>query len=433
MLFSFSLLLILFCITLEDIEYEDFPLNKEFNILKEEKEENISNIYLGNIMTYFKIRTKDKNRTSYLSNLTKIKFDFIYPNITDLEGKNCISLCQNCLCNETECNFTSYNETTCAEPNCNYTECNLTCIEEFSVGYGNFLFIRIVQLPPLLVFFGAFMIFFGRTHYLFAVFFEFAEFLNLFINDFIELFSSFDNNSIPFYIFGASIFTGIVVMLIGKTGEKQLLLFDIFKIIIGCIIGYFVVKTILYYLSIFVPINNILYAVLLILFVIIGGIVEFFLKNQFKNEQLLFIISSILAGSTLIVRGISFTVGGYFSDRMTSQFGLKYGFDAKLRVFYFFILHIVLIGASLFYQIKDYKDSIYEDSLNRNSVNSMNYSYFTNRSMKTSNKDINTTDNDMNDSIQNMSLKYSLPDSSKEGKIIPNENDENEETNNKDD
>ena len=42
MLFSFSLLLILFCITLEDIEYEDFPLNKEFNILKEEKEENIS-------------------------------------------------------------------------------------------------------------------------------------------------------------------------------------------------------------------------------------------------------------------------------------------------------------------------------------------------------------------------------------------------------
>ena len=76
MLFSFSLLLILFCITLEDIEYEDFPLNKEFNILKEEKEENISNIYLGNIMTYFKIRTKDKNRTSYLSNLTKIKFDF---------------------------------------------------------------------------------------------------------------------------------------------------------------------------------------------------------------------------------------------------------------------------------------------------------------------------------------------------------------------
>ena len=84
-------------------------------------------------------------------------------------------------------------------------------------------------------------------------------------------------------------------------------------------------------------------------------------------------------------------------------------------------------------RIVTFKDSIYEDSLNRNSVNSMNYSYFTNKSIKTSNKDINTTDNDMNDSIQNMSLKYSLPDSSKEGKIIPNENDENEETNNKDD
>ena len=431
MLFSLTLILILFCFTLEDIEYSEFPSNKEFNILKEEKEKNIANIYLGNIMTFLKIRTKDKKRTSYLSNLDNIIFDFKFSNITDLNRKNCIRLCR--LCNETECNYPYYNESNCSEPNCNYTECNLTCIEELSVGYGKFFFIRIVHITPLLIFFGTFMIFFGRNHYIFAAYFEFAEFLNLFISDFIELFSSFDNNSIPFYIFGASIFTGIVVMLIGKTGEKQLLLFDIFKIIIGCIIGYFVVKTVLYYLSVFVPVNNILYAILLILFVIIGGIVEYFLKNQFKNEQLLFIISSILAGSTLIVRGISFTVGGYFSDRMTSQFGLKYGFDAKLRVFYFFILHIVLIGASLFYQIKDYKDSIYEDSLNRNSVNSMNYSYFTNRSMKTSNKDINTTDNDMNDSIQNMSLKYSLPDSSKEGKIIPNENDENEETNNKDD
>ena len=426
MLFSFSLLLILFCITLEDIEYEDFPLNYEFNILKEEKEKNIINIYLGNIMTFLKIRTNDKKRTSYLSNLDNIIFDFKFSNITDLNRKNCIRLCRNCLCNETESNYPYYNESNCSEPNCNYTECNLTCIEELSVGYGKFFFIRIVHITPLLIFFGTFMIFFGRNHYIFAAYFEFAEFLNLFISDFIELFSSFENNVTPFYILGGSVISGFVMVFVGKAGEKQLLLFDIFKVILGSMIGYFFIKPILYYLSIFVPINNILYAFVIIVFVLLGGIVELFLKNKLKNEQILFLICSILAGSMLIVKGVSFTLGGYFSDTMTSQLGLKYEFDAKLRVFYFFIFHLVIIGSSLFYQIKDYKNSIYEDSLSRASMGSVNFSYITNKSGKNSNinKDINTSENE-EETMKNMSLKDSLPDSSKEGKIIPDENEEN--------
>ena len=106
----------------------------------------------------------------------------------------------------------------------------------------------------------------------------------------------------------------------------------------------------------------------------------------------------------LIVKGVSFTLGGYFSDTMTSQLGLKYEFDAKLRVFYFFIFHLVIIGSSLFYQIKDYKNSIYEDSLSRASMGSVNYSYITNKSGKNSNsnKDINTTEN------ENELLKYNI-------------------------
>ena len=185
MLYSLTLILILFCFTLEDIEYSEFPSNKEFNILKEEKEKNITNIYLGNIMTFLKI--------------DNIIFDFKFSNITDLNRKNCIRLCRNCLCNETECNYPCYNESNCSEPNCDCAECNLTCIEELSVGYGKFFFIRIVHITPLLIFFGTFMIFFGRNHYIFAAYFEFAEFLNLFISDFIELFSSFENNATPFY------------------------------------------------------------------------------------------------------------------------------------------------------------------------------------------------------------------------------------------
>jgi hypothetical protein len=407
----FAILLLLFNFSFEEILYTDFPSNEEFNIKKEEIDKNISTIYVGKIMTYFKIKTKNKTLSSYLSDVNNIKFDFIYLNMTDLNGENLIIQCSDCESND--------------------DECKETCIEKLSVGYGDFIFIRYIHLPFLLVFFGTFMIFFGRNHYLFGIFFEFAGFFYYFIINLIELFSAFDNNAIPFYTFGAALISGVIFIFCGYAGEKQIVLFTIFKTVLGVIIGYFFIRNIFYYISIFTPINNILYMIFLLLFVIGGGAAEFGLNYKFKTDQLLFIMASTLTGSTFIVRGIGYIVGGYFSDALTSQHGLKFEHDAKMRVTFFLVMHLVLLAISLFYQIKDYKDSLNEDSLSRqNSTNIQNYSS-QNKTNETT-KDINTVDNDTDSQIKQMSLKESLPESNKTGEVNLNENDENGDINDQD-
>ena len=409
--FIVLLLLLLFNFSLEKILYEDFPFNKEFDIINEEKDKNISNIYIGNMMILFKIKTKNKTLTNYTENVTDIRFDFNYLNMTDSKGENMLILCSKCPSNE--------------------TECNETCIEELSIAYGDFLFIRYIHLPFLFVFFGSFLLFFGRNHYLFGIFFELTGFLYYFVVSCIELFSGFDNNVIPFYILGAAIISGFVFVIFGNAGAKQSLLFEICKIFLGCIIGYFFIKTIFYYISIFTSINNILYLILLLLFIIAGGISEFLLKNILKIDQILFIVSSTLAGSMYIVKGLAYSLGGYYSDTMTSQYGIKYKDDAKLRIIYFLVLHVVLLICSLFYQIKDYKDSLNEDSFSRqNSEMIQNYPVQNKKQRLKSYKDINTDDNDSDCQFKDMSPKDS---SSKTGGINLNENEESGDINDQDD
>ena len=116
---------------------------------------------------------------------------------------------------------------------------------------------------------------------------------------------------------------------------------------------------------------------------------------------------------------------------MTAQFGLKFEYDAKMRVTYFLVLHVILLAVSLFYQIKDYKDSVYEDSLSRqNSANVSNYSS-QNKGM-TMSKDINSVDSDTDSQVKAMNLKESLPESNKTGEVNLNENDENGDINDQD-
>ena len=412
-MFNFALILILIKITLETIEDPDFPLNEEFNIKEIQTKENISNIYIGRIMGYFKIKTENKTVTSFLEDVENIKFDFNNMNMNKSSDSEIrIPPCDNC--NITELGY----------------NCNNTCIEEFYIGYGAFLFIRSIYFSFLFVFAGTFMIFFGRSHYLFSVFFEFAGFLYFFVVDCAELFDSFRDNSIPFYIFSAAFISGFMIGILGNLGTKQTsnyVLFTIFKIIKACMIGYFFIKTFFYYISIFTPINNILYIIFLLFFIILGGVGEFFLKNKFKDDQIIFILSSVLAGSMLITKSIGYIVGGYFSDTMTSQFNLKYDSDAKLRVTFFLVFHIILIALGLFYQIMEYNSNKFDDSLSRqNSSNAGNYSP---APQVEPTKDINSNVNTNN--FKDMSPKDMNPVTGKIEEV--NDNDENEDLNDQDD
>lgn len=411
--FYFStLLLILIKITKEAIEDIDFPSNEEFNIRFQDTQENVSTMYVGHILGFLKVKTWDKTVTSFLDNFDDIVFDFNNLNLTNRAGVYEIQFCDKC--NSTALGY----------------DCSKTCIEKLDIGYGSYVFVRLMYISFIFIFAGTLMALFGRNHYLFSIFFEFSGFLYLFIIDCKELFNCFIDNVIPFYILASSGLTGFLIGILGNIGSKHILIFNIFKVIKACIIGYFFIKTILYYISIFTPINNILYLILLLVFILLGGVLESLLKNKFKTDQILFIHSSVLAGCFYITKGISSVCGGYFSDTMTSQLGLKYNFDAKLRVTFFLVFHLILIAGSLFYQIKDFKNSLSDEPIIRqNSGKTGNYSpapplYGQN------NKDINNIDSDKG--IKDMSLKDSMPGSSRNGDVNLGEIDENADLNDQD-
>lgn len=382
MIYIFILLLLLINISLEDSVYDDFPSNKEFNII----DENNHIIFDGNILTFFKIRN---NVSLQIKNVSNCSFDFINLNFTynDKEVKFCDDY------NESE---SDYN----------------TCIEQYSVSYGEHIYIRYIYLPFLLVFFGILICLYGRTHFIFGIFLEFMWFIYFFIIDSIQLFKPFNNGVIPFYILCASVISGFMIAIFGNLAKKHSLMLTIFNIIIGCLVGFFFIKSFLYYISIFAPINSIIYLVLLILFILLGGLGELYLNLKYKIDNLLYIIISALSGSTFISRGISYVVGGYFSDSLTSNYKLEYEEEAKLRVIFFLILQAILLIASLILQIIDSKNNNFSDE----SSNEKNKANAKSKKMNTYKKDIDKDEEDGSSGTQ----------SYKSGNIMQNTNDDNE-------
>ena len=398
MIYFFSLLLILIKISIEETTYDDFPRNVEFNIINEDNKNNITNIYAGNILAFFKIKNDGK---IIIKNVNDFTFDFINMNYTsgNIEIKECSK------CNKSD------------------PVCENNCIEEFYISYGEYLYLRSIYIPFLFVLFGTIICLYGRTHFIFGIFFEFIWFIYFFVIDSIQLFNFFDNSVIPFYVFGAALISGFMISIVGNLTSKHLLLLIIFNILKGCITGFFFIKTFFYYISIFTPINNILYLVFVLFFIISGGLGEYFLSLKYKIDQILYIISSALSGSTLIARGLSYIIGGYFSDSLTSHHGLEYGSDAKLRITFFIVLHIILIIGSLIFQIIDFKLNSFEDSLTRKNTSNSKQS-------ESTDKDINMSDGEKGDS-KSQTLKERR--SFKSSDVNLHGNDENDDIDDQDD
>ena len=401
--FSLLILFLVINISIEQSVYYDFPYNKEFNIINEEKENNITIIFDGNILTFFRIKN---NGTSFIRNVSDCSFDFIKTNFT--YQNNEIKFCDKC--NESESD---------------YSICINSCIEKYAVSYGEHIYLRYIYLPFLLVFFGTFNCLYGRTHYLFKIFAEFIWFIYFLIVDSFQLFTTFNNGVISFYIMGAALISSFVIIIFGNLTKNHPLFLTILKRITGCLIGFFFIKTIFYYISIFAPINSILYIVLLFLFIILGGIGEYYLSLKYPTENILYIISSAMSGSLFIVRGISYTVGGYFSESLTSNHKLQYNKEAKNRVIFFLILHVLLLIVSLIIQIIDNKKNNFEDEL----LNGQN---------NEKNKKIGEELKDMNKSGEGqngITLQENAPEraSMQSEDINSNKNDDNENIDDQDD
>ena len=392
--------------SIEESVYDDFPHNKEFNIINEEKENNMTIIFDGNILTFFRIKN---NGTSLIKNVNDCKFDFIKMNFK-YQG-NEIKFCKNCNRSEID-----------------YSICINSCIEEYAVSYGEHIYLRYVYVPFILVFFGSFICLYGRAHYIFKIFVEFIWLIYFLVIDSVQLFRTFNNGVIPFYVMGAALISGCVIAIFGNMTTKHPLILTIFNIITGVLIGFYFIKTFFYYISVFAPINNIICIILVFLFMILGGIGEYFLSLKYPIDNILYIISSAISGSLFIVRGISYIVGGYFSESLTSNYKLEYSKDAKLRVTFYLILHVILIICSLIIQIIDNKKNNFEDELlSRQS---------TEKSKKIIEdlKDTNKSEDDLGINQKNIIHQESFRErSSTKSDLNSNQIDDNEDINDQDD
>ena len=119
---SILLLSLLINLSIEESVYDDFPHNKEFNIIREENEKNKTIIFDGNILTYLKIKN---NGTTLIKDVNDCNFDFI--NLNFKYQGNEIKLCENCYKSESD-----------------YSICINSCIEEYSVSYGEHIYLRYI-------------------------------------------------------------------------------------------------------------------------------------------------------------------------------------------------------------------------------------------------------------------------------------------------
>lgn len=308
----------LFCLFLSFVKINlyNYPRNNYFDI-----KINNGSFYSGNQLLFIKCN----NCNLIKDNEIDIEFNF--------ENK---SINNNFLCKE--------------ENNCDY-----------NIVYGEIIFVRYELLSYYMVFFGFFVILYGYSHYIFGLIVHFSIFIYFIIKDLVELFNTFENEKIPLLLFFASFLSGIgigffynISDLTKKTKNK------ILKILYGSFFFFFLFKTIFYYIIVFSPLNTIVYTIFLFIFlffgVLIGTIIEYFpiLDKYF------FLLCSILPGSFYIIKGISYIVGGYYSDILTTKKKLKYNNNKnqlkrdgnyKEKIILYICLHLFLVIASFLYQI----------------------------------------------------------------------------------
>lgn len=226
--------------------------------------------------------------------------------------------------------------------------------------HGEIIFVRYYLLSFIGLFFGFIIILYGSYYYMLGLTINFGLFLYYFLILIIDTIKDSkrnydkDNNNLPnyLYLYAFSFSSGILLCIFIYEKEKIKIQYKVIKILYGCILGFFLFKTISYYYYCFNGkiINNKFYYLFVFLLVFIGAIVNFCLS---KFE---FLPCSIISGSYFIITSISYILGQYYSDIINITDSKK-----EKKDFTLFIIHIFLIIGSLIHQINYYKMKILEN------------------------------------------------------------------------
>ena len=148
----------------------------------------------------------------------------------------------------------------------NYYDYNKKNISDKSlISYGEIIFIKYEILSYYILFVGFFITFYGPNHYVFGIFTHISLFLYFLIKDLVELNGKF-NEYIPLYLITFSFVNGLAFVIYNYFSESDKKLKNkIIKTLYGCILGYFLFKTIFYNIVIFIKVNPIVYAIFLVI------------------------------------------------------------------------------------------------------------------------------------------------------------------------
>ena len=383
-IFIFCMILLIFEIQSDEYDQNNYLiLNKKFNSI--EKENETFKFYIGSQLLYSEIKIPENNSFSFenqtyilkmeLNNNNKnisiklnntnysfSKDDIIYFNEKtlflrdNLNQKIAISFIKQSeedIKNAFHVNYTIY-----------ISNFDLDEKDIFNkVAYGEIIFIKYTFISYNILLIGFFIILNGSIHKVLGIIFHVTLSIYFFIKDIVELCGGFSYYHIPLFIFVASLITGILFSFSIYLQDNKLSNYKdkVLKTAYGILFCFFTFKSIFYYLTFFVRLNSIVYAIFLIIFTLGGiclglGFSLFLYEKLDKYSKHLYISCSAVSGSFFIVKSFGYIVGGYFSDIIISKYNsLVFDGDCTGKVILFFFIQIFLIIGSVYYQIKNEK------------------------------------------------------------------------------
>ena len=243
----------------------------------------------------------------------------------------------------------------------------------FYVSTGENIFITKYHFSVILLLCGVFSILYGAYHYMFGLVIHSTFFLYFFIIEFIEVFGDrISETFVDIYLF----FCFLVSLSMGyflKTKKKDNKKYMILKIIHGISFGYTCFKIFsFYYIFNFEGYENekirtILYFGLLALIIISFGVI-LNLFNPYK--QYIFLPCSTVSGTYYLIKGISYIIGGYFSDILAIKENVFFNYVRNHKEInaYHSIFSSLLIIFSIVFQTNHIQYKLKEIEINETAI-----------------------------------------------------------------
>ena len=341
----------------------------KFNISGNESDKSI-NIYF-----------EDDIETNYSFKNKEINFNLL--NKKDVE-ENYISICIN-ISNSTNYLILNFTENTA-----NTRQTN-SDIKEIKYSYniidgiavqllrGEHFFVKYIFFAYILIVFGCYLLLYGAYHFSIGVIFHVTLFLFYFLNDLFEISLNCEITELIYLYIFLCLIIGISMGIFLNTDKKDNKKYLILKIFHGCSFGFSFFKILIHYYLLIDEIekygesdkNNEIYFAASIIFIFIGTTLNLF--NPFKKY--IFLPASATAGSYYFIKGITYVIGGYYSENILLRYklSLEYldiGFKVEIILTYL-ILTILLIIFSVFYQINHIKQK--QEEMQTETISPENY------------------------------------------------------------